>query len=149
MRWVIFSVLCGIALFACAPQQALIKPTSSGFPEGIFRGSSIDTVRSKILDGCTSNGLNIYETNTNQVVCGKVMSGKDAVLAGLVVGNSYSTTPERKVRFVIFQQGSDVKVTAQEWIESQMAFGQVRRQALESNNQKNSLQQFLFSLGAQ
>lgn len=137
-----------LVLTACAPQQALIKPTSSGYPEGIFLNSNIETVRSRVIDGCSSNGLMVQETSGNQVLCGKTMTGGDAVLATLVVGNSYSTTPERKIRFVIYQVGSDVKITAQQWIESQMAFGQVRRQELNSNNQKNDIQQFLFSLGA-
>ena len=132
----------------CAPQQALIKPTASGYPEGTFRNSTVDTVRSILIDGCSSKGLLVQESGGNQVVCGKTMAGGDAVLAQMIVGNSYSTTPERKIRLIIYQSGDDVKVTAYEWIESQMAFGQMRRQELKSNNQKNDIQQFLFSLGA-
>lgn len=149
MRKMFLLLSISFILSACAASQPLIKPTSSGYPEGIFRNTSIDRISSKIMDGCTSNGLIIYEATSNQVVCGKTMSGMDAVLGQLVVGNSYSTTPERKVRFSIFQQGNDVKVVAHEWMESQMAFGQIRRQPFDANHQKNSLQQFLFSLGAE
>lgn len=77
------------------------------------------------------------------------MEGGDAVLAQLLVGNSYSTTPLRKVRFVAYRSGNDVKVTAQEWIQSRMAMGQVRTQELKSSNQVNSTQSFLFSMGAE
>ncbi len=132
----------------CAPQQALLKSTSSGYPEGIFLNSTVDVVRSKLLDGCSSKGILVQETNENQIVCAKTMEGGEAMLATMLVGNSYSTPPQRKFRFIIYQFGSDVKVTAQQWIESQMAFGQLRKEELNDNKQKNDIQQFLFSLGA-
>ena len=137
-----------VALSGCAPEQALIKQTSSGYPEGVFANTNIDAVRSLLIEGCSSRGILVQEASGNQVVCGKTMTGGDAVLAQMLVGNSYSTTPERKIRFVIYQVGADVRVTAQQWIESQMAFGQVRRQELSANNQRNDIQQFLFNLGA-
>ncbi|MCL4315343.1 MAG: hypothetical protein M1527_00435 [Gammaproteobacteria bacterium] len=149
MKNLVVVVASVLALTACAPQQALLKSTVSGYPEGSFSNSTVEVVRSKLIDGCSSRGILVQEAAGNQVVCGKTMDGGDAVLAQMLVGNSYSTTPERKIRFVIYQSGSDVKVSAQQWIESQMAFGQVRRQELNSNNQKNDIQQFLFSLGAQ
>ncbi len=77
------------------------------------------------------------------------MKGSDAVLAQMAIGNSYSTTPQRKIRFTIYKIENDIKVVAQEWIESQMAFGQINIQELKSNNQRNSVQNFLFSLGAE
>lgn len=141
----IFSVL----LFGCAAQQPLIKPTQSGYPEGLFENTNVETVRSSIMDGCVTRGLMVIESSANQIVCGKAMEGGQGVLAQMLVGNSYSTTPQRKVRFILYQMGTDVKVTAQQWIESQMAFGQTRTQELKSNNQINDIQNFLFSLGAQ
>lgn len=138
-----------VGLTACAPQQALIKQTSSGYPEGVFQNTTLDAVRSRLIEGCSSRGVLVQEASGNQVVCGKTMEGGDAVLAQMLVGNSYSTTPDRKIRFIMYQSGADVRVTAQQWIESQMAFGQVRRQELNGNNHRNDIQQFLFSLGAQ
>lgn len=135
--------------FACTSQQKLLKPTTSGYPEGIFRNSNLEDVKSKIMDGCVRNGNMVSQVTTNQVVCEKTMEGGDAVFAQMLVGNSSSTTPVRKVRFILYSLNDDVKVTVQEWFESQMAFGQVKRQELKSNNQKNGLQQFLFNLGAE
>jgi hypothetical protein len=142
-----FIVILTVLLVSACAHEALIKPTTSGFPEGIFNNTTVEEVQSKIMNGCTLNGLNIYDTNRNQVICGKITSGMDAVLAGVAIGNQYSTTPERKIRFSIFQQGADVKVVAQEWIETQMAFGQIKQMPLDNNKHKNSIQQFLFSLG--
>ena len=136
-------------LGGCVQQQALVKPTSSGYPEGIFRNASLEEAKGKILDGCIRHGLMVSEAGTNQVVCEKTMAGGDAVLAQMLVGNSYSTTPVRKLRFIMYKLNKDVKVTAQEWFQSQMAFGQVNKQELKSNNQRNDIQNFLFSLGAE
>ncbi len=148
MQKLIVIIASALVLTACAPEQALLKPTLSGYPEGIFSNSNVEAVRSKLIDGCSSRGILVQEASGNQVVCGKTMKGGDAVLAQMLVGNSYSTTPEQKIRFVIYQSGTDVRVTAQQWIESQMAFGQVRRQEMNGNNQKNDMQWFLLSLGA-
>lgn len=138
-----------LMIVACAQQQALLKQTSSGYPEGVFQNANVEIVRSKLLDSCSSRGYIVYETTGNQIVCGKTMSGSEAVFAQMLVGNSYSTTPERRVRFIIYQSGNNVKVTVNQWIESQMAMGQIRKQELNSNNQNNSIQQMLFSLGAE
>ena len=136
-------------LGGCVKQQALIKPTSSGYPEGVFRNASLEKAKGKILDGCVRHGLMVSEATSNQVVCEKTMTGGDAVLAQMLVGNSYSTTPVRKLRFIMYKLNQDVKVTAQEWFQSQMVFGQVNKQELKSNNQRNDIQNFLFSLGAE
>lgn len=146
----LFSLLCAIVLLtSCIAQQPLIKNTQSGYPEGLFRNVEIETVRSKIIEGCTSQGFMVIESSPNQIVCGTSMKGSDAVLAQMAIGNSYSTTPQRKIRFTIYKIENDIKVVAQEWIESQMAFGQINIQELKSNNQRNSVQNFLFSLGAE
>lgn len=147
MNKLIILISC-LILAACAAPQELIKQTSSGYPEGVFLNSNVDAVRSKIIDGCSSKGNLVQEATGNQVICGKTLEGGEAVLGRLIVGNSYSTTPENKVRFIIYQLGADVKVTAQQWLESQMAFGQTRKEELNDNKQKNRIQQFLFSLGA-
>jgi len=91
----------------------------------------------------------VIESTPNQVLCGKTLTGSDAFLAQMAIGNSYSTTPQRKIRFTIYKMGDDVKVTAQQWVETQMAFGQVQTQELKTNNQINDVQNFLLSLGAE
>ncbi len=62
-------------LTACAPQQALIKPTSSGYPEGILANTTVESARSKLIDGCSSHGIMVQEASGNQVICGKTMEG--------------------------------------------------------------------------
>lgn len=134
-------------LFGCA-QQPLVKQTMSGYPEGVFKNMTVEAAKSRVIDGCTQRGIFVQEVNSNQVVCSKSLEGGDAVLTKLMIGNSYSTRPDVKVRFVIYQIGQDAKVSAQQWVETQMAFGQMQRMELNENNQRNDMQQFLFSLGA-
>lgn len=136
------------ALTGCVTQEpALVKPTSSGYPEEVLASTSVEQVKSRIMDVCASRGVLVQETGSNHVVCGRTMTGGDAVLAQFLIGNSYSTTPERKVRFTMFQMGQNVRVTAQQWIETQMAFGQMRRTELNGNAHRNDIQRMLMSLG--
>lgn len=129
-------------LTACATPISLNKQTSSEYPKGVFANTTVEVVKSRIMDGCSSKGIMIKDVQSNSVICGKKMSGNDAFLATLAMGNSYSTTPEKKVRFMIFQNGSNVKVTEQQWMELQMAFDQMKKQELNSNNQRNDMQIF-------
>lgn len=144
----ILLLLSVVILGACAPQQELLVKTSSGYPEGTFKNTTLDQARSRIVAGCASAGIPVLDASSNQVICGKTMTGQEAAWAQFLIGNSYSTTPERKARFVMYQLGTDVKVTAFEWIETQMAGGQMKKSNLDTNNQKNSMQNWLYSLGA-
>lgn len=148
-RSLVLALCVNASLFGCAAQQPLLKTTVSGYPEGIFRGSGVEQVKSKLMNACIDNRLLVMESSTNQVVCGKRMEGGDAILTQLAIGNSYSTPPVQKIRFVIFQLDADVRVTAQQWVETQMAFGQMQNMELRSNNHNNGVQQLLFALGAE
>lgn len=72
------------------------------------------------------------------------MSG---ILAQALIGNSRSTTPELKIRFGLIRSGKYIRVQATQWIETQMAFGQVQRQQLDGRKQIQSLRDALGSLG--
>lgn len=140
---------CVLALTACATQPPLVKATASGYPEGTFSNTSLDDARSKIIGACSAKGVLVQEANGNQVICGKTMDGQEGVLAQVLIGNSSSTTPERKIRFILYPVGKDVRVTAQQWIETQMARGQIEKMELNQNSHRNNMQQFLNFAGAQ
>jgi len=133
---------------ACAPFQEKIKITSSGMPEGDFIKKNLDEVRNILIGGCISKGIPVLETNSNSIVCSKELEGGRAMIAQMAIGNSHSTTPRAKVRFMFYQMGADVRVTSTQWLETQMAFGQVNTMSMDGNNDFNSIQQFLYSLGA-
>lgn len=136
-----------MALSGCA-SPTLLKKTASGLPEGVFVDDTRDHIKQRLLSACAKRGLMTMEYGASQVECSQVMTGGDAFLAQMIVGNSYSTTPESKVRFTVTQIGNDVQVVAHQWIESQMAFGQIRRQPLNQAKHVNDIQGMLFGLGA-
>ncbi|MFM0046330.1 hypothetical protein [Paraburkholderia sediminicola] len=127
-------------LFGCATQQALMTDTQSGYPETIFEGASLQDVQNLLIGRCSQLGGMVTDTNSNTVVCSRTLEGQQAVLAQLLLGNSYSTTPVDRIRFILDSNGSSVHVTAYESVETTMPFGQVNRAELKSNNARNALQ---------
>lgn len=145
----VFALVCVIAtLGGCATNEPLMRQTASGFAEGTFRGATLDDARSKLIGACISKGVMVQDSGTNHVVCTKETEGSEAVAMQMLIGNSYSSTPVRKIRFTIYQQGGDVRATAQQWAESQMRTGQVNKMELDSNKHRNNMQQFLSYAGA-
>lgn len=134
-------------LSGCAPTVPLSYSSASGKPERLFTGVSVEEVKNKIIDGCASRGMEVFEQGTASVTCSKTMTGNDAILGQLLIGNSYSTPPTSNVTFVVTSRGDDTKVMmSSHWIETQMAFGQIRKQQLTANHQLNSVYDFLRTL---
>jgi len=145
MRYII-TLICSLLLISCA-QVPLNKATTSGKPERIFNSVKVSEIRSKIIERCSMSGLQVEERGTNTIVCSKTLTGGDAVMAQMLIGNSYSTTPEHKVSFLITQRNNDVFVmTNNIWIQTQMALGQIKTQELNNNKQYNDIQAFLDGL---
>ncbi|UXJ55053.1 hypothetical protein [Pseudomonas citronellolis] len=142
--------VCGVmfALVGCSQVQ-LKKPTSSGHAEGVFHSTTAEEAKSKILSGCAVHGLVIEDSNGNQVICSKELQGMQAAMMQMTIGNSYSTTPQYKVRFVLISQANDVRVIAYPWAESTMPGGQVNKLEMNGNVQRNELQSFMNSVGAE
>ncbi len=132
---------------ACVPSEEYLAKTPSGRPEVTFATRNVASVSEKIVGLCASKGLLVQKADTNQVVCGGTMQGGDAAMAQFLIGNSYSTTPERLVQFTIFPYQGGTRVQAQQWIQTQMAFGQVNKAELNSGNQFNDVMRALISIG--
>ncbi|MFL9905302.1 hypothetical protein [Paraburkholderia sp. RL17-337-BIB-A] len=135
-------------LFAGCVADLPMTQTASGYPEGNFSNTTLEAVENKLIGACSQIGAMVTESSTNQVVCGKTMEGQSSVLTQLLLGNASSTTPVDKLRFVMYPTGSSVHVTAYQWVETQMAFGQVNRAELNGNKQRYDLQQLLYKFGA-
>ena len=143
----IFAVVVACSLSACVAEQPRLTETPSGRPEVEFNTSSISNVSSRITNLCGQQGLLIQEVTAQSVTCGGEMQGGQAALASLAIGNSYSTTPRQLMRFTMYQSSGKVRVQAYQWIETQMAFGQINRLELNSNNQFNDTMRALQSIG--
>jgi hypothetical protein len=89
----------------------------------------------------------VIAQDANQLLCQKELPPGDAILAQLLIGNQYSTTPVLKVRFSAAQIASQTRVQVYSWIETQMAFGQVQTSEVNSNQNFNNIEQMLVQLG--
>lgn len=133
-----------LGLLACA-QVPLAKQTQSGYAEATYT-TDIMTIQNLVVGLCADRNMRIYQQSANQVVCGKTMEGGGSVLAQLALGNAYSTTPVYKVRFSLYQIGSDVRVIAYPSIETQMPGGQVNSLDTTNVNDRNNIQMALDNL---
>lgn len=135
-----------IGLSGCA-QQEVMQHTQSGFAEKTIQAKSQSEVSQEIINACINRGHTIRESSDSKVVCTTTMEGGSAVLTQMLIGNSYSTTPEVVVAFIIATMGENVRVVAQPHVETQMAMGQNQIQSMRDNNAlRNNLQTFLNTL---
>lgn len=135
-------------LTGCAAQVPLSVHTQSGYAEGIFEGLTMDEVSSRITERCINKGFTVEDSNKNSVVCSKEETGGGAVLAQLMIGNSYSTTPVSKIRFVMIHKNQQTRVVAYPSMSTQMAFGQVKSVEMNSANTRNNIQKAFAEMGA-
>lgn len=108
--------------------------TPSGKPEVTIKNTTLDRVSSEIVNEMSARGFSLVQQSTNSMMFNKQMTGGQAIGAQLLIGNSYSTTPESEVRFMLSNSGNSVNVIADMSMSTQMAFGQVNRQPMNNNN---------------
>lgn len=137
-----------IFLSGCAQPVPLQRATASGFPEGRFEEATIEDAKSRVAEACIWRRLLVEDTGGNQVVCSRTLEGGQAFMATMLLGNRYSTDPVAKVRFTFVKSGSAVTAYAQQWVETQMAMGQVRKADVNDNATRNGVQAILDKAGA-
>jgi hypothetical protein len=120
MRFIAISIfmLC-ISGCATGPTESYTNPSIR------VEGMHADTARSMLAESCVTNGFRI-ETNTNtQLVCAKAFdSSFGAIMYRALLTPDYSTNPDAKVRYNFFENGSNLLVAVDIYIEYQNAFGQ-------------------------
>ena len=135
------SILLLGACLAAVPAIAAEAPPSAWFDK------SAEEVSALLAGVCADRNAMVIEQDNFHIVCSRTEDGFKGALAQVIMGNRYSTTPETKVRFAILKLPQGVRVIASQWVETQMAFGQVRR--VELNNRKNNatMHDLLASIG--
>ncbi len=117
---------------ACATHER-IATTRSGRPEATIAASKDETVSSLII-AMQRGGFMLAEQTDNSVLFTKPMSGLTGAFAQVLIGNSYSTTPQIEVRYVLSEIGESIRAVAFLAMSTQMAFGQINRQDMRDNN---------------
>lgn len=108
-----------------------------------------DEVSEVIANICADRGAMVVEQDRSHVLCSQVTSGLKGALTQFLIGNAYSTTPEVKVRFALLKNGSSTRVLAEQWVETQMAFGQLRREPVMGRKNIDRLRAALIGEGGQ
>ncbi|WP_374593012.1 PDZ domain-containing protein [Sphingosinicella sp.] len=140
----LLSLIFSIPAYA-GPEMRAVTP--SGLPDMIFKNTAATEASGKLANMCMNRGLTVASTSTNEVLCQVPMNILKSALTQALIGNSYSTTPIQYIRFSIAQINSDTRVQAASWVETQMAFGQLRREPLTSDNLYNDLMNFMEASG--
>ena len=133
-------------LAACAPQPERIKATASGLPEGFFANTTPDQIRTKIAAACRTRGFSVLALRRNEAVCGKEMSGTEAVLVQAAMRGAPAAAPQTRIGFTIVPTLSGIHVTAREWTELQLADGERYQQEIGGTQRFNELQLLVNSL---
>ena len=120
--------------------------TPSGRTEAIF-DLPVTATSDKIANGCADMGWSLINSTETLVVCEAKMSTMQSVLAALAMGNRYSTPPKQYLRFNIAGLGRSSRVQATGWMETQMAFGQVRTEEMTAANYHNNVMDLFQALG--
>lgn len=134
--------------FASAALTAPVATTPSGQPEGRFEQTTLSDAGGKIASRCMDLGWTVTGQTANQVTCQMPFGGVKQALAGALLGNAYSTPPNTFVQVSLAQVGENVRAQARAWMETQMAFGQLRQMPFDNVKNKSDLMGFLESAGA-
>lgn len=147
MRKLMIAPLLLAAAVPAAPALADVPyaVTPSGRTEAYFDMPVVGT-SDRIANGCADNGWTLVNSTPTVVTCELPVSTMQGILAALTMGNRYSTPPRNYIRFNIAGSGSSSRVQASGWIETQMAFGQVRTQEMDGAHYHNNAMALLTNL---
>ena len=141
-------ILVILGICGCGEPVERIAETQSGRPEAIFRGMDTETAASRVASMCLQQGLRVDNHTNNQVVCSGQLQGGEAIMAQVLIGNSYSTTPVGRLTYSFIQEGRDVRAYGQGQVSTQMALGQVNSFDTNGNADFNAITQSLLAAGA-
>jgi len=136
-------VLVVCALVASGPAYAAPKP-----PQYVYFAEAPADALGKIAGRCMDRNFTVKESDDRHVVCMQTMSGLKGALTQVLIGNSYSTTPTNNIRFQAIAVPGGSRVQFSQWIETQMAFGQIQRVEMDGRKQIQQMLDSLYSLGA-
>ncbi|AXK44154.1 SHOCT domain-containing protein [Erythrobacter aureus] len=136
------------ALFTASPaladQPYAVPP--SGLTEAYF-DMGVTEASDKVANGCFNMGWTMVSSTSTTVICEAKMNTMQSALSQLLIGNSYSTPPKQYIRFNLAGAGRSTRVQATGWVETQMAFGQVRKQEMSSSHYHNNVMALFTAIG--
>jgi hypothetical protein len=104
-------------------------------------------VSDKLALLCSDRSASVVEQDDRHILCQRPVTGGKGILAQAMLGNSSSTSPQLMIRFSVLKDRNVSRVQASQWIEVQMAGGQVRRTDLNGRKQQEEMSNVLASVG--
>ena len=139
---ILIALLCG-----CATAPERIAQTKSGQPEVSIRTNDNEEVKSLIISRMMEKNYLLEDDSKYSLTFRKEVEGTgNQILAQLVVGTRYGTTPEVESRFNIMNIKDRVRVVGFVFISSQSGFGQTNKIKSDDNKTFNQVQTFLNSI---
>lgn len=147
-----YGLLLPVALVSLA-EPALAQgnwyTTPTNQAEAKFADETLEGAGAKIASRCMDRTWTITTQTTNQVVCEFKLDPVSSAFARVFLGNRYSTDPRAFMRFSLIKLGSDVRVQAFTWIETETAFGQMRQEPQTAPDYFDGMVSVLLDAGGQ
>lgn len=122
--------------------------TAASQPNDVYFAATPAETSAKLASLCMDKNATVAEADTFHVLCMKEMDGSSGILTQLLIGNASSTTPVQNIRFQIVPYSSGSRVQFSEWVETQMAGGQISRVQVSNRKENASVRSILYSIGA-
>lgn len=137
------------AILIFLSSSALFSPAFAGI-EGRFPSEEPNSVKSRIANSCLDRSGTIIKSDELSLTCETPLGRLDSVVAQMALGGSSVSAPKLLTRFVIIANGTETRVSANSWFETQSSFGQtITHPADQSKDQIIYIRNWLLSAGAE
>ena len=127
------------------PSAVVAKPKPTPI---VFFPKAVSNVSERIAGLCFDRNSTVIEQTPTHVLCSRSIDGLQSAVAQVLIGNSYSTPLVLKFRFAIVRSEQYTRVQASQWIETQMAFGQIRAVPLDGRKHVENILGLLEGIGS-